>query len=149
MIYPILHTWKPVAVKNAVCGPFADMFACIYGIFAKIEYYVSNKSLFRVKNIQNRPSAMVPCRGEGGRIERAARPRFVTLSGAGATPLSLRSRMGLLIKNLLCHFDRGKEQPRLTEWRNLARCVSAANAFPFHAFTLFKGEGGPLAVDEG
>ena len=57
MIYPILLTWKPVAVKNAVCGPFADMFACIYGIFAKIEYYVSNKSLFRVKNIQNKRAA--------------------------------------------------------------------------------------------
>ena len=68
MIYPILLTWKPVAVKNAVCGPFADMVACIYGIFAKIEYYVSNKSLFRVKNIQNRPSAIAPCRGEGGMI---------------------------------------------------------------------------------
>ena len=67
MIYPILLTWKPVAVKNAVCGPFADMFAYIYGVCAKIEYYVSNKSLFRVKNIQNRLSVMVPCRGEGGK----------------------------------------------------------------------------------
>ena len=74
MIYPILLTRKPVAVKNAVCGPFADMVACIYGVCAKIEYYVSNKSLFRVKNIQNRPSAIAPCRGEGGMIERALAP---------------------------------------------------------------------------
>ena len=42
-----------------------------------------------------------------------------------------------------CHFDRGKEQQRLTEWRNLARCVSKDKRLPFHAFTLFKGEGGP------
>ena len=60
MIYPILLTWKPVAVKNAVCGPFADMVACIYGVCAKIEYYVSNKSLFRVKNIQNRRVTLQP-----------------------------------------------------------------------------------------
>ena len=31
----------------------------------------------------------------------------------------------------------------------LARCVSENKRSYFHAFTLFKGEGGPLAVDEG
>ena len=35
------------------------------------------------------------------------------------------------------------------EWRNLARCVSVSKRLPFHAFPFFKGEGGPLAVDEG
>ena len=31
--------------------------------------------------------------------------------------------------NRPCHFDRGKEQQRVTEWRNLARCVSVTNSF--------------------
>ena len=43
----------------------------------------------------------------------------VTLSGAAKAKPKPRSRTGLF-----CHFDRGKEQLRLTEWRNLARCVS-------------------------
>ena len=35
------------------------------------------------------------------------------------------------------------------EWRNLARKRICDKRLPFLAFPLFKGEGGPLAVDEG
>ena len=33
--------------------------------------------------------------------------------------------------------------------KSCAFAYRVTSAFPFHAFTLFKGEGGPLAVDEG
>ena len=70
------------------------------------------------------PSAMVPCRDElrmteEVRVRRLA-PHPVTLSGAAKAQPKPRSRTGLL-HSPLCHFDRGKKQPRLTEWRNLAR----------------------------
>ena len=35
------------------------------------------------------------------------------------------------------------------EWRNLARKRICDKRLPFLAFPHFKGEGGPLAVDEG
>ncbi len=67
---------------------------------------------------------MVPCRDElrmteEVRVRRLA-PHPVTLSGAAKAQPKPRSRTGLL-HSPLCHFDRGKKQPRLTEWRNLAR----------------------------
>ena len=55
------------------------------------------------------------------------------------SPVFPRSRTGLL-RSLLCHFDRGKEQPRLTEWRNLARCVSVTNAFLFLPSPFLRGK---------